>query len=270
MTGSSLLATRVVPPLRPGRNAGRLLERNLLVYRHAWMIIFSGFFEPLFYLFSIGVGLGTLVGDIAGPGGTTVKYAAFVAPALLGSSAMNGAIYESTFNIFFKLKYGKIYDAILATPMQPADIAVGEITWSLIRGAIYATGFLVVMAVMGLMPSAWGILALPAATLIGFAFGACGMAVTTFMRSWQDFDLVGLVTLPLFLFSGTFYPLDVYPAGFQVFTRFSPLYHSVEIIRSLTLGTFDWSLAGHIAFLLAMGGVGVVVASRRLGKLLLR
>ena len=177
------------------------------------MIIFSGFFEPLFYLFSIGVGLGGLVGEVVGPGGNTVKYAAFVAPALLGSSAMNGAIYESTFNIFFKLKYGKIYDAVLATPMQPADIAVGEITWSLMRGAIYATGFLVVMAAMGYMPSWWGILALPAATLIGFAFGACGMAVTTFMRSWQDFDLVGLVTLPLFLFSGTFYPLSVYPRG---------------------------------------------------------
>jgi lipooligosaccharide transport system permease protein len=270
MTGSTTLDTRVVPRLRPGRNAGRLLERNLLVYRRAWMIIFSGFFEPLFYLFSIGVGLGALVGEVTGPGGAPVKYAAFVAPALLGSSAMNGAIYESTFNIFFKLKYGKIYDAILATPMKPADIAVGEITWSLIRGAIYATGFLVVMAAMGLILSPWAVLALPAATLIGFAFGACGMAVTTFMRSWQDFDLVSLVILPLFLFSGTFYPLSVYPGTFQVLTRFSPLYHSVEIIRSLTLGAFDWSLAGHVAFLLAMGGVGVIIASRRLGKLLLR
>jgi lipooligosaccharide transport system permease protein len=83
-------------------------------------------------------------------------------------------------------------------------------------------------------------------------------------------DLIGLVTLPLFLFSGTFYPLSVYPTAFQVFTRFSPLYHGVEIIRSLTLGSFDWSLAGHVAFLLAMGGVGVAIASRRLGKLLLQ
>jgi lipooligosaccharide transport system permease protein len=96
------------------------------------------------------------------------------------------------------------------------------------------------------------------------------MAATTFMRSWQDFDLVGLVVLPLFLFSGTFYPLSVYPEAFQVLTRFSPLYHSVEIIRSLTLGAFDWSLAGHVAFLLGMGAVGVTVASRRLGKLLLK
>jgi lipooligosaccharide transport system permease protein len=211
-----------------------------------------------------------LVGTVTGPGGAPVKYAAFVAPALLGSSAMNGAIYESTVNIFFKLKYGKIYDAILSTPMQPGDVAVGEISWSLIRGALYATGFLVIMASLGYMPSWWGLLALPASTLIGFAFGACGMAATTFMHSWQDMDLIGLVTLPLFLFSGTFYPLSVYPTAFQVFTRFSPLYHGVEIIRSLTLGSFDWSLAGHVAFLLAMGGVGVAIASRRLGKLLLQ
>jgi lipooligosaccharide transport system permease protein len=152
--------------------------------------------------------------------------------------------------------------------MQPADIAIGEITWSLGRGAVYAAGFLVVMAAMGLMPSLWGILALPAALLIGFAFAACGMATTTFMRSWQDFDLVNMVTLPLFLFSATFYPLDIYPEGFQVFTRFSPLYHGVELIRSLTFGVFDWSLAGHIGFLVGMGAIGVTITARRLKRLL--
>jgi lipooligosaccharide transport system permease protein len=271
VSGPRALLIRAIPPLpRGGRNAGRLLERNLMVYRHAWMVIFSGFFEPLFYLFSVGVGIGKLVGDVTGPGGTPIKYAAFVAPALLASSAMNGAIYESTFNIFFKLKYGRIYDAILATPMLPADIAVGEIAWSLARGVLYASGFLVVMASMGLMPSPWGVMALPAATLIGFAFGACGMAATTFLRSPQDFDLITLVTLPLFLFSGTFYPLSVYPQAFQVLTRFSPLYHSVEIIRSFTLGAFDWSLAGHVAFLVVMGIAGVAIAARRLERTLLK
>lgn len=269
MTGSTLTTRIVPPPLLPGRAFGRVLERNYYVYRRMWTIVFSGFFEPLFYLFSIGVGIGALVGDVTGPGGQPVKYAAFVAPALLGASAMNGAIYESTINIFFKLKYGKIYDGMLATPIQPLDIAVGEIIWSLGRGALYSGGFLVVMAAMGLMPSLWGILALPAAVLIGFAFAACGMAATTFMRSWQDFDLVNLVILPLFLFSGTFYPLDVYPAAFQVFTRFSPLYHSVELIRALTLGIFDWSIAGHIAFLVGMGALGASIASRRLSTLLM-
>jgi lipooligosaccharide transport system permease protein len=182
---------------------------------------------------------------------------------------MNGAVYESTFNIFFKLKYGKVYDAILSTPMQPRDIAIGEITWSLIRGALYATGFIVVMAASGLVESWWGVLALPAALLIGLAFGAVGMSATTFMSSWQDFDLVQLVTLPLFLFSATFYPLEVYPPLIQQVTRISPLYHGVELIRGLTVGTIDWTLAGHAAFLVAMGAAGILIASRRLEKLLL-
>ncbi len=140
-----------------------------------------------------------------------MSYPEFVAPALLASSAMNGAVYESTMNIFFKLKWAKTYDAVLATPLGPGDVAVGEITWSLLRGAIYAVCFLIVMVAMGLMPSMWGVLAVPAALLIGLAFAATGMAATTYMKSWQDFDLVALVTLPLFLFSATFYPISVYP-----------------------------------------------------------
>lgn len=267
---SRTLTARTVPVSAfGGLRAHRILERNLMVYKRVWIVLFSGFFEPVFYLFSIGVGVGALVGDLTLPDGSPVSYTAFIAPALLASSAMNGAVYESTMNIFFKLKYGKVYDAILSTPMKPVDIAVGEISWSLIRGGIYAVGFLVVMAMFGLIESWWAIMAVPAALLIGFAFASVGMAATSFMRSWQDFDMVQLFTLPLFLFSATFYPLDVYPEAIQNVTRLSPLYHGVEIIRSLTLGLFDWSIAGHVAFLLAMGAAGVTVASRRLQKLLL-
>ena len=247
-----------------------MLERSFLVYKRIWLVIFSGFFEPVFYLFSIGVGIGKLVGDVPGPGGQAVEYAAFVAPALLGASAMNGAIYESTFNIFFKLRYGKVYDAILSTPMQPRHIAIGEIAWSLGRGLLYAVAFLVVITAFGYVESAWAVMAIPAAVLIGFAFAAVGMTATTFMKSWQDFDLINMVTLPLFLFSGTFYPLSVYPEAFQVITRFSPLYHGVELIRALTLGSFDWSIAGHVAFLVVMGLIGVAITARRLDKLLLK
>ena len=270
MRRSATLAARVIPPpILAGGGATKMLERNFLVYRRIWLIVFSGFFEPIFYLFSIGIGLGELVGDVAGPGGEPIKYAAFVAPALLGASAMNGAIFESTFNIFFKLKYGKVYDAILATPMLPRHIAIGEISWSLGRGVLYASAFLVVITVFGYVHSAWAVMAIPAAVLIGFAFGAVGMAATTFMKSWQDFDLVNMVTLPLFLFSGTFYPLEVYPDVFQLITKVSPLYHGVELIRALTLGVFDVSLIGHIGFLLGMGAIGVAITSRRLDKLLL-
>lgn len=268
---SGTLVARIVPASGfAGKRARHLVERNLMVYRRFWMIVFSGFFEPVFYLFSIGIGIGQLVGDVAGPGGRPISYATFVAPALLASSAMNGAIYESTMNIFHKMKFSKIYDAILATPMGPLDIAIGEIAWSLLRGALYAVAFLIVVTVMGLVQSAWGLLAIPAALLIGFAFGAVGMAATTFMRTWQDFDLIQLVTLPLFLFSATFYPLDVYPRTMQIIIQFSPLYHGTALIRGLMLGDVSVGLLGHVLFLVAMGLAGTAVAGRRLETLLLK
>ena len=261
------LIPRVVPPVSVRWRGRYLIERNYMSTKSFWPVIASGFFEPLFYLFAIGIGVGALVGDIVAPNGTAYSYTAFVAPALLASSAMNGAVFEST-NMFFKLKYGQTYDGILATPMKPVDVASGEIAWSLIRGATYSAIFLLVMAAMGLIESWWGILALPAAILIGFAFAAVGTAAATYMRSWQDLDLVSLVTLPLFLFSATFYPLEVYPPFMQQLAKLSPLYHGTELLRAFSFGVFDWTLVGHIAFLLVMGLVGSVIASRRLDGLL--
>ena len=270
MTGSPTLTARVVPPPLIGAGgASKMLERNWLVYKFLWPVIVSGFFEPLFYLFSIGVGIGALVGDGVTYQGVTVSYVAFLAPALMASTAMNGAVYESTFNIFFKLQYGKVYDGILSTPMLPRHIAMGEIAWSLGRGVIYAIGFIVVMLAMGLVESPWAVLAVPASVLIGFAFAACGMAATTVMKSWQDFDLVGLVTLPLFLFSGTFYPTESLPSALQTVVLFSPLYHGAELLRALILGGIGIGDLGHVAFLLGMGAVGTLVTGRRLKRLLL-
>jgi lipooligosaccharide transport system permease protein len=248
--------------------AQRLLERNVMVYRRTWMILFSGFFEPVFYLLAIGVGIGDLVGDLR-YNGEVISYTAFAAPALLASSAMNGAVYESTMNIFFKLREAKVYDAVLSTPIGVQDVAVGEIAWCLIRGLIYAVGFIVVMVVMGLIESPWGVLLLPGAVLIGFAFAAVGMACTSYMRSWQDFDMVQLVVLPLFLFSATFYPLSTYPEGLQWVVRVTPLYQGVELMRSLSLGIIGADLIGHALYLAAMGAAGLAVTSRRLGRLLL-
>ena len=149
---------------------------------------------------------------------------------------MNGAIAESTFNVFFKLNYAKTYDAILSTPLGPGDVALGEIGWSVIRATLYALGFMVVILVLGLVASPWAIFAVPAATLLAFAFAAVGMAATTFMRSWQDFDLIQLFVLPLFLFSGTFYPITSYPPLLQAIVQVTPLYQGVDLIRSLVLG----------------------------------
>lgn len=253
-----------------GRRAARLVERNVLVYRRIWLVLVSGFFEPLFYLLGIGFGVGALVGAVTGPDGQPVSYQLFVAPALMASSAMNGAVTETTFNVFFKLNYAKTYDAILATPLSVADVALGEVIWALLRGSLYAVGFIVVMTALGLVASPWGILAVPAAMLIGFAFAAVGMAATSFMRKWQHFDYVQLAVLPLFLFSATFYPLAVLPEPLRFLVQLTPLYHGVDLIRSLTLGHIGPPLLVHVAYLLIMGLLGLAVVSRRLSKLLLK
>jgi len=252
------------------RRSLRLVERNLFVYKHSWLVLLSGFFEPLFYLLSIGFGLGALVGTVPGPGGEPIPYQLFVAPALLASSAMNGAIMESTFNFFFKLNYNKTFTSILSTPLSPGDVAVGELTWALMRGGMYAIGFMAVMVVLGLVVSPWVVLAVPAALLVGFAFGAVGMAATSFMKTWQDFDLIQLVILPLFLFSATFYPIETYPEALRVFVQLTPLYQGVDLIRSLTVGAISPILLFHVAYLLVMGFAGLYVVSRRLDKLLLQ
>jgi lipooligosaccharide transport system permease protein len=235
-----------------------------MVYRRTWLTIVSGFFEPLFYLFSLGIGLGHFVGHVNG-----VSYAAFIAPALLASSAMNGAVYDSTINVFWKLRIGKVYDAMLVTPVGPNDVALGEVGWALFRGVLYSTGFIITAAALGLIHSWWGLLALPSTIVIGFGFAGIGMAAATFMRSWQDFDLVQLVQLPMFLFSTTFYPLSVYPAAVQWIVRFSPLYHAIELIRSLTLGTVGAASLVHLGYLVLLGTVGMAIARRRMAGLLL-
>jgi lipooligosaccharide transport system permease protein len=281
---------RVLPPAGagrwpPGRAAGAapaggwppgpprsliMVERSFLVFRRSWPVLISGAFEPLFYLLSIGLGLGALVGKVPGPAGRPIGYVDFVAPAMLASASMNGAIVDATFNVFFKLKYEKLYDSVVATPMTVGDIALGEITWALIRGACYAAMFLMVMAVMGLTHSAWALAALPGAVLIGWAFAATGMAATCFMRSWQDFDFITMAMVPMFLFSATFYPLAVYPRGLQVVVECTPLYQGVALLRGLILGAVGPALLWHAGYLVAMGLAGRAVVARRLSALLLR
>lgn len=259
---------RVVPPAwRLARRPHRMIERSLMAYRRTWMIFVSGFFEPLFYLLSVRVGFGALIGDLTFAG-RSVSYAEFVAPALMASSAMNGAVYDSTMNVYYKMKYAKTYDAVLATPLGAPDVALGEIAWAMLRGTVYSGAFLVCLVALDLAPSPWVVLALPACVLIGFAFAAAGMAVTTFMRSWADFDLIPVVTLPLFLFSATFYPLSS-SGPWAWIVQLSPLYHGVALVRAASLGIASWGIIAHVAVLATMSVVGLGVASRRVDALLL-
>ncbi|MEO8462076.1 MAG: ABC transporter permease [Chloroflexota bacterium] len=250
--------------------AWHLIERNFFVYRRTWTIIVSGFFEPLFYLVGIGFGLGQLVGDVTGPGGQPIPYAMFVAPALLATGAMNGAVNEATYNFFFKLNYNRTFQSVLATPLAVWDVAIGELGWALVRGGLYALGFMVVISVMGLVTSPLAILAFPAALLLGFAVGAAGMAATSFMRTTQDFDAINVVVLPMFLFSATFYPIETYPDAIRGIVALTPLYQGVALIRGLTVGVLGPEMLFNIVYLVLMGGIGLWITSRRLDRVLLK
>lgn len=263
------LLTRIIPlHLYAGRTTV-VLERSLRVYRQSWLVVLSGFFEPVFYLLAMGQGLGSLVGPIATAAGP-VGYAAYIAPGLLATSAMNGAIFDSTTNVFFKMKYAKLYDGMLATSLGPVDVALGEIVWSLVRGGLYSVAFVLVMLALGLLASWWALLAVPAALVVAFAFAAVGMAITSYMKTFQQMEWINTALLPMFLFSTTFFPLTVYPRPVQVLVECLPLFHGIELIRGLCLGLVRPGMLLHLLYFGVLIAVGVTITSRRLERLLLR
>ncbi len=253
------------------RNIRAVFARGLkATWGSNYAVMISGFVEPVLYLVAMGIGLGSLIGTVAGPGGEQIGYANYIAPALLAVSAMNGAVYDSTMNVFFKLNYAKLYEGMLATSLGPLDVALGEILLALLRGAMYATGFTAVMAAMGLVASPWALLMIPAAVVVAFGFASFGMAITSYMKTFQQLDWVNFVMLPMFLFSATFYPLSVYPQGIQWVIQALPLWHGVEMMRQLSVGMLTWSTAGHLLYFVVMIGLGLVVTTGRLRSLFLK
>ena len=260
---------RVLPlELLTARRPQRMLERGVMFYRRNWLLFVSGFFEPLLYLLSVQVGFATLVGTVT-DGGIIYDYADFVAPALLASAAMNGAIFDATGGVFEKLTHTKLYDTVLATPMTAADVALGEIMTAVVRGSLYSVAFVAAMAALGLVESPLILLAIPVCALIAFAFGAIGMAYATFMRAWADLEYVNVVIVPMLLFSATFYPLSEY-GDWSWIVQLSPLYHGVVVVRGCAVGELEWSMLGNLAVLAALAIAGVALVSRRVDRLLLR
>ena len=245
----------------------RLVERHALSHRRTWLLPVSGLLEPILFLLSIGLGVGSLVGGIRF-GGQVVPYRTFVAPGLLATAAMNGAAFDTTFGFFIRLKYQKAYDAVLATPLEPRDVATGEVVWAVIKGAAFSLAFLVTMAVLGLCRSWWALLALPATVLLGAACGALGLAGATYLRSWTDFDKINLALTPQFLLAATFFPLSRYPGWLRAVVQVTPLYQGVALCRALCLGHLTWGLLVNAAALVAMAAAGVTVAGRRIDTLL--
>lgn len=251
-------------------NTRSVVGRGLLATRSTnWVVMLTGFVEPIFYLLSLGVGLGSFIGTVQDSSGSDIPYAAYIAPALLAVSAMNGAIYDSTWNVFFKMNFGKLYAGMLSTSLGPLDVALGEIVLALLRGGAYGAGFLIVMQALGLNLAWTAILALPAILLIAFGFAALGMGITSYLKTFQQMEWIQFFLLPMFLFSATFYPLTVYPASIQWVVQVLPLWHGVELVRGLTTGALGPAMLVHLGYYLAMVAVGLVFTTRRLRALFL-
>jgi lipooligosaccharide transport system permease protein len=251
-------------------NARAVLGRGLLATRSTnWLIVLTGVFEPIFYLLSLGLGLGGLIGSVNDSSGNDIPYAAFIAPGLLAVSAMNGAIYDSTWNVFFKMHFGKLYQGMLATSLGPLDVALGEIALALLRGAAYGVAFMAVMQVLGLNLAWTALLALPAIVLIAFGFASLGMGVTSYLKSFQQMDWIPIVLLPMFLLSSTFFPITVYPVVVQWVIQALPLWHGIELVRGLTTGALTLAMLGHVAYYLVMIALGLIFTTRRLRALFL-
>ncbi|WP_150462075.1 ABC transporter permease [Nesterenkonia ebinurensis] len=257
-------------------NIRAVFMRGLSAIRNNRGIIFiSGFLEPVLFLTSFGLGVSPMISGIqaeqAGMAGQdTISYAAFIAPALLAVSAMNGAVFDSTWNVFFKLKITKLYQTMMQTSLGPVDVAVGEICLALFRGAIYALGFLGVLMVAGLVTPLSAALMWITALFIALGFACIGMAATSFMKRFQQMDWMMMVLIPMFLFSATLFPIDVYPVGVQWVIQALPLWHGVELMRDIAFWSFSGLTLVHISYFLVMVAVGGALAAYRMKALFLR
>ncbi|MFM1786736.1 MAG: hypothetical protein RL228_686 [Actinomycetota bacterium] len=248
-----------------------IVQRGYLAMKSSnWFVIISGFVEPVFYLLSFGYGIGQLIGGVTDGNGQPVTYAAYIAPALLATSAMNGAIYDATWNVFFRMHFGKQYQATLATSMGPLDLALGEMAWALLRGLVYAIGFMLVSLPLGLIISPWALFAIPAALLIAFGFAAVGMAATSYMKSFAQMNWINFFLLPMFLFSGTFYPVSVFPQWIQTVVNALPLAQAVTLVRGLMLGNISFELLFPVLYFVTMVAIGLFFTTKRLTALFMR
>jgi lipooligosaccharide transport system permease protein len=249
--------------------SGRVWQRNFLVYKRLWhRSIAFGFLQPVLFLTAMGIGVGALMSsqDLAAFGG--VPYIDWLGPGLLTAMAMQTATFESTYPIMNKIMWGRNYEAMLSTPLTTRNIIIGELFWVAFRIGTLATVFLTVLTIFGIVRSPVAILAIPVAVLVGTAFSSCLVAFTATQRNDVGFSAIfRFVINPLFLFSGTFFPLSNLPDTIQWVAWLTPLFHGVQLIRGLVLDSLDWAAAPiHLGYLGAMLVIGVVLADRTLRR----
>ncbi len=249
--------------------SGRVWQRNWLVYQRLWhRSIAFGFLQPLLFLTAMGLGVGALMSsqDASAFGG--VPYIDWLGPGLLAGMAMQTATFESTYPIMNKIMWGRNYEAMLSTPLTTRHLVIGELFWVAFRIGTLAAVFLIVLTVFGIPRTPVAILAIPVTMLIGVAFSSCLFAFTATQKNDVGFSAVfRFIINPLFLFSGTFFPLSQLPDAIEWIAWLTPLFHGVELVRGLILGTLNWAVAPiHLAYLLVMTGIGVLLADRLLRR----
>ena len=252
----------------PATTAWRMVEREARVYSKLWRgSAFSTFIVPLFFLLAMGRGLGGLVDQhnrtVAG-----VSYLQFVTPGLLAGLAMQNAAPGALWNVMAGTKWSRFFFGIVATPLGPTDIYTGFVIWGAIRATMAAAGFTLIAALLGGVASPWGLLAIPAATLCAAAFIAPLVAFAATQTTDISFGiLMRLVIVPLFLFSGTFFPVSQLPRWLHPAVRWSPLWHATELCRAFMTGRIHWSAVGvHVLVLCALVAAGAAWGTRTFAR----
>jgi len=252
--------------------AARVLQRNLLVYRRTWRgSLFGSFLTPLLYLTAMGIGLSQLMAS----GGTDmlggVRYLDFLGPGILASSCMQTASFESTYPIMGKISWRRNYEAILATPIEVHHLLIGELGWIGFRMTSMATVFMIVLTLFGIPRSPLALLAIPAAVLTGIAFAAPIIAFASTRHNDSGFAaLFRFVINPLFLFSGTFFPVSQLPDAVEWVAAATPLYHGVALVRGAVLDSMPATWPLHVAYLIVFVAVTGYIAYRLLRRRLVK
>lgn len=249
----------------------RVWLRNWDVHKATWKINFLvPLLEPLFYLIAFGMGLNALVGEVY-LNGQRVSYLAFVAPAILGINIMNYAFFENTYSSYVRMYYQKTFDAMMATPLSPDEIITGEIVWGATKSLMATVVVMFVLSLFDLIHYPHGLMVIPLAFVGGLAFGSIGMLFTAVVRHIDSFNLpYFLLITPMYLFSGTFFPLDVLPGWMQVLALFLPLTHLVNMTREFCYGIVGGGVLWGTAYFSLCILVFYTLAVRKMKKRLLK
>lgn len=261
----------LTPGLRISHRYLRVWRRNVQVYRKTWRVSFlPPLLEPLLYILAFGYGLSVLVGDVAWRG-EAVPYVAFIAPALLCIAMMYNAFFETTYGSFVRMYYQKTFDAMLATPLFLEDIIAGEIVWGATKAVIATAIMQVILTLFGLIRYPEGLLILPLSFVAGFAFASIGMVFTAVVKHIDLFNLpIFLFVTPMFLFGGTFFPLETLPTWAQVVAWGLPLTHLVELARAVGFGRLEPSLLWHLMYLAVFSALFFPLALMKMRKRLIK